>query len=158
REEISKFEGQYEGFVAKARAGFKKVVSKKAYAGEQRMTNLENSLKNSMARVEHFTYFVEANKQSDGYGYDISMSFKCANEQEAARLKDMLLAWMASSSAKAMSEQDLVSLKANRVSVNKENCNFFIKLGSSQAEQYQFSSMIMTLMMQDRRFNNLLKN
>jgi len=162
RQEIKTFEGQHQGFLAKARAGFKKVTNKKAYAGEKRMLELENSLKATMANVERFSYNVEANGRDNGrdngYAYDISMIFKCANQQEAGKLKDLLLAWMASTSAKALSEQDMVSFKANRVAASKDTCVFSVKLGSSAAEQYQFSSMIMTLMMQDRRFNKLFKS
>lgn len=158
RQEIKKFEGQYEGFLAKARTGFKKVANKKAYAGEKRMTDLENSLKAAMSGIERLTYSVEGTGKDDGYAYDINMVFKCAGAKEAENLKNLLLAWLASSSAKALSEQDMVSLKTNKVAANKENCMFMIKMGSSPAEQYQFSSMIMTLMMQDRRFNRIFKS
>ena len=158
RQEIRTFEGQHQGFIAKARAGFKKVTNKKAYAGEKRMLELESSLKNTMAGVERFSYSVEASNKDNGYAYDISMIFKCANQQEAGKLRDHLLAWMASTSAKTMSEQDMVSFRANRVTASKDTCVFSVKLGSSAAEQYQFSSMIMTLMMQDRRFNKLFKS
>lgn len=158
RQEIKGFEGQYEGFVARTRSGFKKLTNKKAYAGEKRMLELESSLKASMAEIERFTYSVEAINRKNGYAYDINMVFKCADAARAEKLKNQLLAWMASSSAKALSEQDMVSLKTNKVAANKDNCIFMISLGSSPAEQYQFSSMIMTLMMQDRRFNRILSS
>lgn len=158
REEIKKFQGQYEGFLAKARSGFKKVTNKKAYAGEKRMTGLENSLKAAMSEIKRLTYSAEASEKNDGYAYNIDMIFKCADARKAENLKNLLLAWLASSSAKALSDQDMVSLKANKVAAHRENCIFSIKLGSSAAEQYQFSSLIMTLMMQDRRFNRILSS
>ena len=158
RHEIASFEGQYEGFIGKARAGFKKVVNKKAYAGEKRMTELEKTLKTSLSGIERFSYNVEATQQGNGYAYDINMIFKCPNPEEAKKLKDQLLAWLASTSAKTLSEQDLVSFRSNKVLAKDDTCVFMIKLGSSAAEQYQFSSMIMTLMMQDRRFNRLFKS
>jgi len=158
RQEIRKFEGQHQGFVAKARAGFKKVANPKAYAGETKMISLEDNLKATMSNIERFSYSVEATNKDAGYAYDINMIFKCANQQEAGKLKDLLLAWMASTSAKTLSEQDMVSFKANKVTANNDTCVFSVKLGSSAAEQYQFSSMLMTLMMQDRRFNKLFKS
>ena len=158
RQEIKTFEGQHQGFVAKARSGFKKVTNKKAWAGEKKMTDLENNLKAAMSGVERFSYNVDAIGKDDGYAYDINMIFKCANAQEASRLRDLLLAWLASNSAKTLSDEDMVSFKSNKVSTNNDTCVFSVKLGSSAAEQYQFSSMIMTLMMQDRRFNRLFKS
>lgn len=158
RQEIRTFEGQHEGFVAKARSGFKKVTNKKAWVGEEKMIRLEDSLKTALSEVERFSYSVDASARGDGYAYDINMIFKCADQQKAAQLKEMLLAWLASNSAKALSEEDLVSFKSNKVASDRENCVFSVKLGSSAAEQYQFSSMIMTLMMQDRRFNRIFKS
>lgn len=158
RQEIRKFEGQYEGFLAKTRSRFKKMTNKRAYAGEKRMIELESALKTAMAEIERFTYSVEAISRKDGYAYDINMVFNCASNQNAEKLKNLLLAWLASSSAKALSDQDMVSLKTNKVAVKNDSCIFMIQLGSSPAEQYQFSSMIMTLMMQDRRFNRILSS
>jgi hypothetical protein len=51
----------------------------------------------------------------------------------------------------------MVSFQANKVLSTADTCAFSVKLGSSKAEQYQFSSLIMSLMMQDKRFNSIFR-
>lgn len=157
RKEIANFEDRYQGFSAKVRQGFKKVMNEKAYKSDKDMAKTEDELKQALAKIEKFSYRIESNKQKDGYDYEVNMLFKCTNGKEAANLKELMMAWLAYTSSKTLSDADMVSFQANKVLSTADTCAFSIKLGSSKAEQYQFSSLIMSLMMQDKRFNSIFR-
>lgn len=157
RTEIRNFENRYDGFAAKTRKKFKKIFNRDAYQNSEAMARAEQQLKSALAYIARFSYDINARKEGEGYAYEVSMIFRCANPEKASELKEMLLTWLAYTSSKSLSEEDLVSMRANRVAATGSTCVFNIRLGSSQEEQYQFSSLIMSLMMQDRRFNSLFK-
>lgn len=157
RKEIENFESRFQGFAANIRKGFKKLTNKKVYNDEKAMAKVESDLKGALSRIEKFSYQIDAGKEKNGYKYDINLMFKCNSEKEASKLKELMLSWLAYTSSKALSEQDMVSFKANKVLSSRDTCVFSVKLGASQEEQYQFSSLMMTLMMQDRRFNAIFK-
>ncbi|NLI79806.1 MAG: hypothetical protein GX442_25600 [Candidatus Riflebacteria bacterium] len=158
REEIRTFENKYEGFVGKTRKTFKKVFRPEAYQDDAAAAKLEQNLKDGLAQVQKFSYEIGATREGADYGYDINLIFRCQDAAAATRLKEMLLSWLAANAGKNLTDQDLVSLQANKVTAQKETCMYNIRLGASQEEQWQFSSMIMTLMLQDRRFNSLFKS
>ncbi|HOT26952.1 MAG TPA: hypothetical protein PLU72_02110 [Candidatus Ozemobacteraceae bacterium] len=157
RDEIKAFENRYDGFVGKTRATFRKVFKPSSYLTDAQAARLEQDLKNGLAAVRKFSYDVGASRQGDGYAYELNMLFRCASPADAARLKEQLTAWVASNAGKNLSEQDLVALRANRVSANGDTCIYTVKLGATTEEQWQFSAMVMTLMLQDRRFNTIFK-
>ncbi len=156
--EIRTFENRYEGFAAKTRKQFKKIVAKEAYRNSEEMAKTEQQLKDALAETLRFSYDINARQEGEGYAYEVSMIFRCASAEKAVHLKEMLLTWLAYSSSKSLSEDDMVSMKANRVAATGDSCIFNIRLGSSQEEQYQFSSLLLSLMMQDRRFNSIFKS
>lgn len=157
RSEIRNFENRYDGFAAKTRRQFKKIVAREAFRNSEEMARSEQQLKDSLADITRFSYDINARKEGEGYAYDISMIFRCADKAKAAQLKEQLLTWLAYSASKSLSEEDMVSMKSNRVAASGDSCVFNIKLGSSKEEQYQFSSLLLSLMMQDRRFNSMFK-
>ncbi|MDD3148542.1 MAG: hypothetical protein PHD82_14710 [Candidatus Riflebacteria bacterium] len=157
RAEIRTFENRYEGFAAKTRKQFKKIMAKEAYRNSEEMARSEQQLKEALAETLRFSYDINARQQNDGYAYEVSMIFRCATPEKAAQLKEMLLTWLAYSASKALSAEDMVSMKANRVAASGNSCIFNIRLGSSTEEQYQFSSLLLSLMMQDRRFNSIFQ-
>jgi hypothetical protein len=159
REEIRTFENKYEGFVGKTRSTFKKAFRPAAYMSDQEAARLEQNLKDSLSRLQKFSYEIGAVRDGNGgYAYDINLIFRCKDAAAATALQEQLLAWLAANAGKNLSEQDLVAMQANKVTANGDTCMYNIKLGSSQEEQWQFSSLLMTLMLQDRRFNNLFKS
>ncbi len=155
RTEIRTFENKYEGFAAKTRKQFKKVVAREEFRNDEAMAKAEQQLKNALADINKFSYEVGARRENDGYAYDVSMIFRCGSKEKAAALKELLLTWLAYTSSKALSEEDLVSMKANQVSATDDACVYTIKLGAGPDEQYQFSSLLLSLMMQDRRFKSI---
>lgn len=158
RSEIRNFENRYEGFAAKTRKKFKKIFAREAFRNSEEMAKSEQQLKDALAEIARFSYDINARREGEGYAYDISMIFRCASAEKAGQLKEMLLTWLAYTSSKALSEEDMVSMKSNRIIANGDACVFNIRLGSSKEEQYQFSSLLLTLMMQDRRFNSIFKS
>ncbi|MBI3040017.1 hypothetical protein HYY75_13370, partial [bacterium] len=157
RKEIGNFENRYEGFVAKTKKQFKKIINHKAYEDEKEMAMLETELKSTLSGIQKFTYEISANQDKDGYKYDLNMIFRCSSKETAGKLKDQMLSWLACNSSKSLSEQDMVSFNSNKITQEDQACIYNVKLGSSKEEQYQFSSMILSLMMQDKRFNSLFK-
>ena len=143
--------------VDKVKKGFKKVTNKKAYLNDKKMAQVEKKLKFVLANIKKFSYQVEAIKEKSGYAYDINLIFKCQSEKEARYLEELAMAWLAYTGSKAKTSQDMVSFKSNKVMSSGDACVFSVKLGASKAEQYQFSSLMMNLMMQDRRFRVLFR-
>ena len=157
RREIEFFQNKDKNLVEKVKKGFKKVTDKKAYLNDQKMEKVEQMLKSALARIVKMSYQVEAVKRADGYAYDINMIFKCNNEKEARYLEELAMAWLAYTASKTKTSQDMLAFQANKIRSSRDSCVFSVKLGSSKEEQYQFSSLMMTLMMQDRRFRRVFR-
>ena len=157
RTEIRTFENRYEGFAAKTRKSFKKAVNRQGYENEEAAARVEQQIKDAMSGLTRFSYEVGARREGGNYAYDVNMIFRCASPAKAEELKSLLLTWLAYTSSKVLSDEDMVSIKANQVGVREDSCVYTIRLGSTPEEQYQFSSLVLSLMMQDRRFNSIFK-
>jgi hypothetical protein len=110
-----------------------------------------------MSRIEKFMYKVEAKKEGHGYSYQITMNFKCEDSEHASSLKELFLALLTNNASKNITRNDMVSYKSNKVTAQDEYFIYRINIGSSPEEQYQFSAMTLTLLMQDKRFNRIFK-
>lgn len=157
RHEIKNFKNPKNTFASRVRKGFQKIRDQKSYNRKKHMETIEIKLKNTLSQIKGFSYQIETKKEKSGYAYNVNMLFKCNHAQQATYLKELMLAWLTYGASKTKTDNDMVSFRSNKVLSTNDTCVFSVELGSSKAEQYQFSSLIMTLMMQDRRFDAIFK-
>ncbi|MBF0406773.1 MAG: hypothetical protein HQM10_05445 [Candidatus Riflebacteria bacterium] len=157
REEILNFENRYEGFAARTKKRFSKIINPQKFEDTVSHENLEKNLKSALSKIERFSYEVSSSRKGEGFAYEINLLFKCSEKKQASKLREMFLEWLLNNSEKNVSTQDLASLRKNKVLVQDNTCIYQIRLGSSDEEQWQFSSTLISLMFQDRRFHSIFK-
>lgn len=152
RMQILGFESGLDKMKTKARKNFQKLLQKVGVDSPDDLDTPEDRVRKMLSRLDNVMYQIRCKKEGDNYQYGIAFVAKCEDESHAESMKEAFTEQFVKASASCLTDADRDAYEDIKIFTKK---NFFLihaNIPANQTQQYQFISMAMTLMFQDRRF------
>lgn len=152
RKQILGFESGLDKMKANAIKNFKNLLRKVGVNNGEDLDTPEDSLKKMLGKLDNVMYQINCKKEGDNYVYGLLFVAKCESEDHAEAMKEVFTEQFVKASSSCLTDADRDAYEDIKI-FNKKNL-FMIRASvpADQAQQYQFVSMALTLMFQDRRF------
>lgn len=152
RRQILGFESGLDKMKANARKNFKTLLQKVGVDTGDGLDTPEDRVRKMLTSIDNVMYQINCKKEGDNYVYGLLFVAKCESEEHAEAMKEVFTEQFVKASSSCLTDADRDAYEDMKI-FNKKN--FFMihaSVPADQVQQYQFVSMALTLMFQDRRF------